>query len=107
MEATLHKDKAYTNNIVGRPARGRYGGRGRGQQRRYDPPARGSSQVEKGSTDNAQGSVRSASLPMRGNARFPNPVYPNRMDFCFYHRTFGRDARNHDLPCAWVFPNKK
>ena len=43
----------------------------------------------------------------RNNTRprtFPAPVYPNRLDFCFYHRTFGRDARNHELPCAWIFP---
>ena len=40
------------------------------------------------------------------NKRFPNPVYANRLDFCFYHRTFGRDAKNHEQPCAWVFPPK-
>ena len=44
--------------------------------------------------------------PVPQNNRFPNAVYPNRMDLCFYHRTFGREARNHELPCAWIFPAK-
>ena len=56
---------------------------------------------------NARPQMRGQSSSARGNARFPTPVYPNRLDFCFYHRTFGRDARNHDLPCAWNFPPKK
>ena len=46
---------------------------------------------------------RSRSLNTRPKT-FPTPVYPNRMDFCFYHRVFGKDARNHELPCAWKFP---
>ena len=49
---------------------------------------------------------RRSSTSTGGGKRFPNPVYPDRADFCFYHRMFGRDAKNHDLPCAWVFPSK-
>ena len=39
------------------------------------------------------------------DGRFPPAVFPHRTDFCFYHRTFGKDARKHEYPCAWVFPS--
>ena len=37
-------------------------------------------------------------------ARFPTPAFPNRMDLCFWHRTFGKNAVRHEQPCAWVYP---
>jgi len=29
-------------------------------------------------------------------------VYPNRSDFCYYHRTFGIKAHKCKQPCAWI-----
>ena len=66
--------------------------------------ARGARGFNRG-TSNYRGNQRAA--PTAGNARFPTPAFPNRMDFCFYHRMFGKDARNHELPCAWVYPQQK
>ena len=43
----------------------------------------------------------------QGAKRFPQPVYPNRTDLCFFHRTFGKDAVKHEEPCAWIYPKQE
>ena len=72
------------------------------------PPAQNNFQP---AANNFRGRAQSA-FRGRGNfrqqaQRFPNAVYPNRMDLCFYHRTFGREAKKHEEPCAWIFPTNK
>ncbi len=40
--------------------------------------------------------------PRRGTKRSGSP-YPSQ--FCFYHKTFGQNARNCNPPCTWVGPS--
>ena len=123
IENAINKESATISNIT--PARGGFNPRGlgmrglsmRGQRGlsyrpnnqqtnnpRFQPRVAGQ---QNGGFRGGRGSFNRINTGnLSENSKFPNPVYPNRMDFCFYHRTFGREARKHELPCAWTFPRR-
>ena len=118
IEQAINRENAIVSNI--RPVRGGFNVRGsdmRGQRGlsyrpnmqqtnnpRFQPRVAGQ---QNGGFRGGRGSFNRINTGnLSENSKFPNPVYPNRMDFCFYHRTFGREARKHELPCAWTFPRR-
>ena len=34
--------------------------------------------------------------------RYPNAPYPQRLDLCFYHQAFGKDAFKCNIGCGWI-----
>ena len=45
--------------------------------------------------------------PMRGQSRgrFPEPKYPDKLNYCFFHRTYGDRAWNCNIPCDFFKEN--
>ena len=118
IETTVQQDYSHTYNVSTQPTNSNlrnnlnnFKGRGNGR------PFRGSASVGPRANNIQQRPYQNrynfnmrnaAAQPSTSNGpRFPAPAYPNRADFCFYHRMFGQNARNHDLPCAWIFPSKQ
>ena len=85
----------------------RFRGRGgyiRGMQQRYTRPYMGRTETQTEINNPRRNMSAPPAIENDQTRRFPTPVFPNRPDFCFYHRMFGRAARNHELPCAWIYP---
>lgn len=67
----------------------------------YRPPSRYRSNSYHSHHQNRSGPSRYSN---NYHSRWNPPSNYNRPRFCFYHRRFGRDARNCIRPCSWIMP---
>ena len=106
---------APSTNMQRQPFRGRYNAgrnfstdqresRPRTSMQQYNPRYMQQYNTQRSTTPYSGQNVQRTRSEEIDLTRFPQPVFPHRMDLCFYHRVFGKDAKKHELPCQWVFP---